>query len=447
MLNRRYAFILAILFYQCASEQSIDPQPAGPSVSESVVPIKTFLPSAERFGDLVLNRWNIRTKGILLHHTRGLGPEEYIRKSITGGWLVHYLVDRNGKIYGVEEAGKIQVKAAPKMDENVIHIAWEGNREDVLKRSSQKKALFNLIRKLAKEYKISFTNYDIDSRNGIFTHTQAKKRFGRFLDGGDCGNENVVKALLEESGGKYYSEPEWKDRFGPDWVLRKERPFSGPTGEPQEPTYDKGRGVTPAPKAELESIEKTKDGLLPEERRLRYNYRGAITADCVVLHFTAIPDYNLTLKVLEKRNLSATFLADKDGKVYQLLDHHLHMAAAATGTNRNCFQVEIVGKDTEMLLANPLQSEAVAKLVKELSQKYNFPLDNKAIELLKGVYSHTQAKKKWGGSIFLDAQDFDPGEPYMKKILDLVGGKFYSEKDWQDRNSDNWILLFTEFQP
>lgn len=139
MLNRRYAFILAILFYQCASEQSIDPQPAGPSVSESVVPIKTFLPSAERFGDLVLNRWNIRTKGILLHHTRGLGPEEYIRKSITGGWLVHYLVDRNGKIYGVEEAGKIQVKAAPKMDENVIHIAWEGNREDVLKRSSQKK--------------------------------------------------------------------------------------------------------------------------------------------------------------------------------------------------------------------------------------------------------------------------------------------------------------------
>lgn len=69
------------------------------------------------------------------------------------------------------------------------------------------------------------------------------------------------------------------------------------------------------------------------------------------------------------------------------------MAAAAAGTNSNCFQVEIVGKDTEMLLANKEQTKAVVRLVKELSEKYKIPLNNERIESLRGVYSHTQAKK------------------------------------------------------
>lgn len=166
-----------------------------------------------------------------------------------------------------------------------------------------------------------------------------------------------------------------------------------------------------------------------------------------MLHYTAIPDYQKTLEVLEKRNLSATFLADKDGKVYQLLDSILDVAAAAAGTNSNCFQVEIVGKDTEMLLANREQTKAVVRLVKELSEKYKIPLTNERVESLRGVYSHTQAKKKWGGSIYLDGKDYDPGEPYMKEILDQVGGTFYPEENWFERRSDDWILLFTLFQP
>lgn len=35
----------------------------------------------------------------------------------------------------------------------------------------------------------------------------------------------------------------------------------------------------------------------------------------------------------------------------------------------------------------------------------------------------------------------------MKEVLDQVGGTFYSEENWFKRQSDDWILLFTYFQP
>ncbi|TGL57635.1 peptidoglycan recognition protein family protein [Leptospira sarikeiensis] len=409
-------------------------------------PIAQLLPADRTLTDLSSVRKKNKVSGILIHHTKGLSTEEYITKSAHSGWLVHYIVDKKGKIYGLEEPGNFLLRAAPKTDQNMIHISWEGDKEELLKRPIQKKALLYSIAKTAKEFGIPVSNFDVGSRSGIFTHSQAKKKFGGFLNGSDCGNENVLKSLLEELRGSYFSEMEWKDRYG-EWVLRKEKPFVGQNGEVKDPSYDKGRGVTSTPIAELETIEKTPEGLLIEEKRLRYNYRGAISADCVVLHFTAINDYDGTLKVLEKRNLAATFLADKDGKIYQLLDSPLHMAAAATGTNRNCFQIEIVGKDTEMLLANHAQTTAVSKLVQELCKKYEIPLNNQKIESLKGIFSHTQAKKKWGGSIFLDALDFDPGEPYMKRVIELLGGTYYAEKDWYDRTGEEWILLFTDFQP
>lgn len=360
--------------------------------------------------------------------------------------MVHFIVLENGSVYGVEEPSKIIYRASPGMDETTIHVSWEGINDSILKNEIQLKALADLIQRLSKEHSIPLNNYDITSGKGIFTHTQSKKKFGHFLDTGECGSEKVLSAVFSKLQGKFFPETEWKDRFVSDWVIRKEK-FVDSSGKKIVPTYNRGRGITPASIVELNSIEKTSDGKAPEERRLRYNYRGSIRPDCIVLHYTAIPDYQKTLEILEKRNLSATFLADKDGKVYQLLDSILDVAAAAAGTNSNCFQVEIVGKDTEALLANREQTKAVARLVKELSEKYKIPLTNERVESLRGIYSHTQAKKKWGGSIYLDGKDFDPGEPYMKEVLDQVGGTFYPEENWFERQSDNWILLFTYFQP
>ncbi|EJP15369.1 N-acetylmuramoyl-L-alanine amidase [Leptospira interrogans] len=414
--------------------------------SNQVLPFFTLGIGKDSLKSIGKKRWFFGVKSILLHHTYGLKAGEYLDKSKSSGWMVHFIVLENGSVYGVEEPSKILYKAAPGMDETTIHVSWEGNNDSILKNEVQLKSLVNLIETLSKKHSIPLNNYDITSKKGIFTHTQSKKKFGRFLDTGECGSEKVLSSVLLKLQGKFFSETEWKDRFDSGWVIRKEK-FTDPSGKKIVPTYNRGRGTTSAPIIELNSVEKTSDGKAPEEKRLRYNQRGYISPDCIVLHFTAIPDYQKTLEVLEKRNLSATFLADQDGKVYQLLDSILDAAAAAAGTNSNCFQVEIVGKDTEMLLANQEQTKAVVRLVKELSEKYKIPLNNERIESLRGVYSHTQAKKKWGGSIYLDGKDFDPGEPYMKEVLEQAGGTYYPEENWFDRQSENWILLFTDFQP
>ncbi|WP_061294283.1 peptidoglycan recognition protein family protein [Leptospira interrogans] len=414
--------------------------------SNQVLPFFTLGIGKDSLKSIGKKRWFFGVKSILLHHTYGLKAGEYLDKSKSSGWMVHFIVLENGSVYGVEEPSKILYKAAPGMDETTIHVSWEGNNDSILKNEVQLKSLVNLIETLSKKHSIPLNNYDITSKKGIFTHTQSKKKFGRFLDTGECGSEKVLSSVLLKLQGKFFSETEWKDRFDSGWVIRKEK-FTDPSGKKIVPTYNRDRGTTSAPIIELNSVEKTSDGKALEEKRLRYNHRGSISPDCIVLHFTAIPDYQKTLEVLEKRNLSATFLADQDGKVYQLLDSILDAAAAAAGTNSNCFQVEIVGKDTEMLLANQEQTKAVVRLVKELSEKYKIPLNNERIESLRGVYSHTQAKKKWGGSIYLDGKDFDPGEPYMKEVLEQAGGTYYPEENWFDRQSENWILLFTDFQP
>ncbi|AOP33143.1 N-acetylmuramoyl-L-alanine amidase [Leptospira tipperaryensis] len=439
---RKFFLFLFFTFLGCASvsKESIS------QGKNSILPFLTLGFDQESLTSIGKKRWSFRVKSILLHHTNSLKAEEYLEKSKSSGWMVHFLVLENGAVYGVEEPAKILYRAAPGMDDFTIHVSWEGSGESILKNESQLKALSDLIQSLSKEYSIPLNNYDIASGKGVFTHSQSKKKFGRFIDTSDCGGEKILSTIFSRIQGKFYPETEWKDRFIQGWVIRKEK-FVDATGKKIVQTYSHGRGNTPAPSIELNSIEKTSEGKALEDKRLRYNHRGTIRPDCIVLHYTAIPDYQKTLEVLEKRNLSATFLADKDGKIYQLLDSILDTAAAATGTNANCFQVEIVGKDTEMLLANKEQTEAVVRLVKELSEKYKIPLSNEKVESLRGVYSHTQAKKKWGGSIHLDGKDFDPGEPYMKAVLELAGGSFFPEENWHERQSNEWILLFSLFQP
>ncbi|EMY12521.1 N-acetylmuramoyl-L-alanine amidase [Leptospira weilii str. Ecochallenge] len=437
-------FLFFVFTLSCFSQAK--ESPAFSQEQDRILPFLTLGIGKESLDTIGKRRWPFQVKSILLHHTSGLKAEEYLDRSKSSGWMVHFIVLENGSVYGVEEPSKIIYRASPGMDEITIHVSWEGINDSILKNEIQLKALADLIQRLSKEHSIPLNNYDITSGKGIFTHTQSKKKFGHFLNTGECGSEKVLSAVFSKLQGKFFPETEWKDRFVSDWVIRKEK-FVDSSGKKIVPTYNRGRGITPASIVELNSIEKTSDGKAPEERRLRYNYRGSIRPDCIVLHYTAIPDYQKTLEILEKRNLSATFLADKDGKVYQLLDSILDVAAAAAGTNSNCFQVEIVGKDTEALLANREQTKAVARLVKELSEKYKIPLTNERVESLRGIYSHTQAKKKWGGSIYLDGKDFDPGEPYMKEVLDQVGGTFYPEENWFERQSDNWILLFTYFQP
>jgi N-acetylmuramoyl-L-alanine amidase len=259
----------------------------------------------------------------------------------------------------------------------------------------------------------------------------------------DCGGEKVLSKILMGLSGTYSSEPEWKDRFSKEWTFRKEDPKSN---RPRE-EFTHGRGITISPISILENVEKDSSGVVPEEFRVKYTFDQKMDPTCIVLHYTAISDFKQSLKVLEDRRVSANIMVDKNGKAYQLLDSLNHTARAAGGTNSACIQIEIIGKNTEELLNNEVQTQKVIALVKEISKIFNIPINNEKIESLKGVYSHTQAKKKFGRSVALIGKDFDPGEEYMKKVIEATGSKYYSEEEWYGRTGEDWIILYGDFQP
>jgi N-acetyl-anhydromuramyl-L-alanine amidase AmpD len=388
-------------------------------------------------------RWPYSVRTLVIHSTKGKDSQTYLQEIWSGGWGVHYLITEDGRVYGEPKPSNWEYKAVPPLDSRAIHIVWEGLPRANVTNPKQWSAGMNLIRALVQTYEIHLSNRDVESREGIFTHVQSKKRFGRFTDLQEYGEEGLVREILHSLGGEYFPETEWKDRFDPKWVLRKE----DPKRIQKHFLPNRGRGLTPAPRVGLKSLISDENGKAPEERRVRYQFRGKIRPTCVVLHYTAISTYKRTIEVLEARGLNATILVDSDGKAYQLLDSLFDYPSTAYGTNEKCIQIEIVGKDTEALLGQEEQLRKVVEIVQELSVLFSFPITNQKIEAFRGVYSHTQAKKKFGGSIFLSAPDFDPGEPYMKKVIEAAGGVYYPEPEWFDRQSDDWVILDRAFQP
>jgi hypothetical protein len=79
-------------------------------------------------------------------------------------------------------------------------------------------------------------------------------------------------------------------------------------------------------------------------------------------------------------------------------------------------------------MANEKIKESTVKLVKALSEKYNFTIQNYDIDSHSGVYSHGQAKKRWGRSVWLYGDDFDPGENFMKYVIETAGGTYYRDQ-------------------
>ncbi|WP_315901901.1 N-acetylmuramoyl-L-alanine amidase [Leptospira sp. 85282-16] len=380
---------------------------------------------------------------IILHNSGKRKLPEFFKLSFANQFLFHIYVDSDGNIFGDPNFLNQEWSAAPGIDLESIHIVYEGTQETLYNNRKQRGVLNQVISYLAEELNIPKSNYDVISKRGIFTHNQTKRRFGGFVDFSPCGSELALKQILSEIDGKFYEEDDWKDRFVTGWVLKKEnKEILKDTFKPTN-----GRGITKPEKITITRIEKDEKGFPPEEYRVKYTFRGKIKPSCVVLHYTAISDYFKSLRTLEARNLTASIMIDNNGKAYQLLDVLEDRAAAATGTNDNCIQIEIVAKDTEELLKQPEQIQTVKDLVTELTTKYKIPLSNEKLEDLTGVFSHTQAKKKWGGSIFLNAKDFDPGEEYMEMILNSIGGKYYSEPEWKNRKAIDWAILYRNFQP
>jgi N-acetylmuramoyl-L-alanine amidase len=149
----------------------------------------------------------------------------------------------------------------------------------------------------------------------------------------------------------------------------------------------------------------------------------------------------------ERRRLGPSIIVDTDGSAWQVVDRLTDKVAAAAGTNDHCIQIEIVGENEAALLANERQLRSVASVVKALGADRSIPLNNRDIDSLRGVFSHGQAKKRWGRSAWMWGDDFDPGERYMKRVLEAAGGTYVAEKDWAGRRAGEWVVVDEAWLP
>jgi N-acetylmuramoyl-L-alanine amidase len=444
--NIIYLVSLSFILVNCSKPEQLKDLPLEESSSPENK-IYTFFELLKINKDLE-NKVSYQTRdkeptAIVLHSTDKYTLKDYIENSIRDRFFFHLLIDKSGNILKYPDYKSKIFRLIPKMDKYSIHVSLEGTEEEILNNPQQLKKAMNVIGNFSRKFSIPLNNKDISSEKGVFTHTQAKKKYGNFVDMRDCGGEKVLSTILTGLSGNYYIEPDWKDRFSKEWTFRKEDPKSS---RPKE-EFTHGRGITKTPISTLENIEKDSSGSIPEEYRVRYTFDQKMDPTCIVLHYTAISDFKISLKVLEDRRVSANIMVDKNGKAYQLLDSLNHTARAAGGTNHSCIQIEIIGKNTGELLGNEVQTQKVIALVIELSKLYNIPITNEKIESLVGVFSHTQAKKKFGRSVALIGKDFDPGEEYMKKVIEATGSKYYSEEEWYGRTGEDWIILYGDFQP
>jgi N-acetylmuramoyl-L-alanine amidase len=424
---------------------------SAPRAAFTALPLVERLPGGEIAGTGRLqyaDRGTMRPTAIVLHVTSGRNLAQTIAGLEGRNGAVHFLVDEAGRAYQAMDSLEHRGRAARGLDDVAIHVAIAGKGDrDVLENKAQLRKVVELLRALVYRYDIPPHNYDVIGRQGIFAHAQAIKRYGGLIPNDPLHpSEEVMRTVLTALGGTYYEEKDWKDRHEPGWVFVLEGGGGSRAGA--APLPKKGRGITPAPKAAFPEVEQAADGTVVEEKRLRYSDRGKIVPSAVVLHFTATDGFDVTQRVLEDRNLASTFIVDTDGKIYQSLDAVEDRPAAAADTNEFAAQIEIVGRSESALLGNEEQKNKVVALVNRLCEKYAIPKSNEDIDSRKGIFSHGQQKKRWGHSAHMHpGLDFDPGETYMKEILEGIGGTYYPESKWKDRLDDRWAILYDDWNP
>lgn len=389
------------------------------------------------------NRGNIKPTAVVVHLSKSSSLTETLRKMEQIEFAVHIAVDSDGKAYQLMDSLIDRGKATVNMDDVSIHILAIGkNESSIINNQKQMKKLSEIVKLICNKYKIPINNYDIAERNGVFSHYQCKFKFGGFIPLDKAINQEGAKLLRDiiwNIHGKrknYYPEGSWKDRDKNDWVFT----YRTPKSTIKTKKSNAGKGLTKTPKAELKSVEQDKNGYIIESKRIKYEYKKDIEIKGVVLHYTLASNIASTLDWFNHVTSCSHIIVDKKGKAYQILDKLTHRAAAAHGTNDECIQIEIVGLGEDDLLENEQQKKKVMEVVKEIAEKYNIPTNNFDITKKAGIFSHGQAKKKWGHSQLMYGIDFDPGERYMKEIIEGIGGTYYY--DGIEHKDHNYIKSF-----
>lgn len=161
-----------------------------------------------------------------------------------------------------------------------------------------------------------------------------------------------------------------------------------------------------------------------KERHGLTQQRAIIDPKFIVIHFTGsgtmssnfnyfnnveIENARKRNKNQSKLNVSAQFLVDRDGTVYQLMDDN-QFARHTIGLNYSAIGVENIGSNTQPL--TEAQAKANIALIKHLCKKYK-------IEYLighseYGVFRNTCLWKETNPKYF--THKIDPGESFMKKL-------------------------------
>lgn len=370
---------------------------------------------------------------IVMHHSNTRTFTRATELMERFGFAVHFAIDVDGRIHQLMDSIEQRGRAARSLDAAAIHILFVGRSEDeLLANPFQLDSARRLVQELSDRLEIRRSNQYLESMQGIFSHAQVKKRFGGVVewDPMDPGETLMRRLLTSLDGGAYIDEYDWEGRCTGRWVFPKRGCRAGIPRGPAIPGSGerKGRSYTDAPEPDLPIFETDSDGKIAADGRMHYRDRGIMDVQGVVLHFTATSTMETAIRVLEGRNLGAQILLDTDGKVYQAYDSLDHMAAAAAGTNHHCIQVEIIARGEYDLLRNEAQLRSTIELVKQLAEKYDFPINNFDIESGQGVFSHGQAKKRWGRSVWLIGSNFDPGEAFMKAVIEGAGGTYYHDQ-------------------
>lgn len=114
-----------------------------------------------------------------------------------------------------------------------------------------------------------------------------------------------------------------------------------------------------------------------------------------------------------KPNVSAHFLVDRDGTVYQLVDPEL-FARHTIGLNYCAIGIENIGSKSQPLTDK--QVEANAELVKYLAKKY--PIEYLIGYSEYGAFRNSKLWKETNPKYFTEKED--PSAGFMKKVREKL---------------------------
>ncbi len=155
-----------------------------------------------------------------------------------------------------------------------------------------------------------------------------------------------------------------------------------------------------------------------------------INPKMIVLHWTCIPDLNLTFRTFNKStlpsnrhdklpgdlNVSSHFLVDRDGSIYQLMPENW-MARHAIGLNHNAIGIENIGGIDGKDDLTKAQEKANAFLVCYLKKKY---------PAIKYVIGHNEYLHYKNTPLWLEkdpnyqTDKTDPGPTFVKRVKKLI---------------------------